>query len=214
MLSLKIVKAPFLVIDMLLFLYRNLNMTYRVAKITRSDYRSFCFSACSFRAVSSVMNLFQKFHEGKKLGLSKNLILRLAGEKLCLVVTDEQTREVVGYSLYYFNARDRKEGTVHEGDTYLLPEYRGKGIGTAQRRHALNHFARCPFLKGVSSRVSLNNHASLKSNENLGFKPIERYFDRSMNEERVYMVCNLAPYRTQISDEQRNKQDVEVRDYP
>ena len=160
------------------------------------------------------MNLYQKFHDGKKLGLNKNLILRLAGEKLCLVVTDQRTHEVVGYSLYYFNARDIKEGTVHEGDTYLLPEYRGQGIGTAQRRHALYHFARCPFLKGVSSRVSLNNHVSLKSNENLGFKPIERYFDRSMNEERVYMVCSLAAYRTPIRDEQRNEQDLEVRDYP
>lgn len=209
----RIVKAPFLAIEMLLFLYRNLYMTFRIAKITtRSNYRSFCFSGCSSRTVSSVMNLYQKFHEGKKLGLSKNLLLHLAGEKLCLVVTDEQTNEIVGYSLYYFNARDRKEGTVHEGDTYLLPEYRGQGIGTAQRRHALYHFARCPFLKGVSSRVSLNNHASLKSNENLGFKPIERYFDRCMNEERVYMVCDLAPYRTQIRDDQRIKKDLEVRD--
>lgn len=188
-------------------------MTYRVAKIPRSDYRSFYFSACSFRTVSSVMDLYEKFHEGKKLGLIKSLLLRLAGEKLCLVVIDQQTHEIVGYSLFYFNARDSKEGTVHEGDTYLLPEYRGQGIGTAQRRHALYHFARCPFLKGVSSRVSLKNHASLKSNENLGFKRIERYFDRSMNEERVYMVCDLAPYRTQIRDDRSGKKDLEVRDY-
>ena len=35
-----------------------------------------------------------------------------------------------------------------------------------------------------------------------------------MNEERVYMVCSLAAYRTPIRDEQRNEQDLEVRDYP
>ncbi len=210
----KIARASFLVPDTTLFLYRNLHMAYGISKIPRRDYKSICFSTCTFRTVSSVMNLYQKFHDGKKLGLGKRLILRLAGEKLCLVVTDEQTHEIAGYSLYYFNDRDRKEGTVHEGDTYLLPEYRGQGIGTAQRRHALYHFARCPFLKGVSSRVSLNNQASLKSNENLGFKPIERYFDRSMNEERVYMICSLAPYRTPVRDDQRSKQDLETRDYP
>lgn len=191
----KIAKVPILAISFVSFLSRNISIACRIAKMTRADHRSLSFSGCSFQTVSSVIYLYKKFHDGKKLAQSKELILRIAGEKLCLVVTDRQTGEVVGYSLYYFNARDRKEGTVHEGDTYLLPEYRGKGIGTAQRRHALFHFAKCPFLKGVSSRVSLNNYPSLKSNENLGFKPIERYFDSSMNEERVYMVCDLTPYR-------------------
>lgn len=210
----KIIRAPFSICRLFNFLYRNTASALKIPKIALSSFVSVNFESCSIDYINSVLSLYIRFHDGKEMDLSKRLVLYLAGEKLCLVVTDEQTREVVGYSLYYFNARDRKEGTIHEGDTYLLPEYRGKGIGTAQRRHALYHFARCPFLKGVSSRVSLNNRASFKSNENLGFKPIERYFDRSMNEERVYMVCDLAPYRTQISDGQRNKKKLEVRDYP
>jgi len=210
----KIFRAPFSICRLIAFFYRNTVCALKIPRIEQFPFVSVTFEPCSVDHIQGVLSLYTRFHDGKEMDLSKRLVLYLAGEKLCLVVTDEQTHEIVGYSLYYFNARDRKEGTVHAGDTYLLPEYRGQGIGTAQRRHALYHFARCPFLKGISSRVSLNNHASLKSNENLGFKPIERYYDRSMNEERVYMVCSLAAYRTPIRDEQRNEQDLEVRDYP
>lgn len=177
------------------FLARNLWMAKDIPTISKGEFKDVEFLPCTSDLVPHVANLYEEFHPGKKLGPAKKNTLRLAGHKLCLVVRDKKTNQIVGYSLYYFNRRDIKESTVHEGDTALLQEYRGRGIGTAQRLHSLRHFARCPFINGVSSRVSLNNLASLKSNQKLGFEEQERYFDKHRGEERVYLVCELSRYR-------------------
>lgn len=130
------------------------------------------------------------------LGLFKRWVLYATGRRLSFALIDDSRNEVVGLGLYYFNARDLRDGTVHVGFTGIAPYLRGRGIGTKLRRHALRHFARTSFIRGVSSRVSLNNPASLVSNINLGFKERERYFDPILEVERVYLVCDLAPYRS------------------
>jgi hypothetical protein len=50
----------------------------------------------------------------------------------------------------------------------------------------LRHFARCAFIKGLSSRIDLDNQASLKSGEKVGYKVQECYFDQSRSKERAY----------------------------
>lgn len=177
------------------FLARNLWMAKDIPVFSKGEFKDVEFHPCTKELVPYIVKLYKEFHSGKKLDAAKENTLKLVGHKLCLVVKDKKTQRIAGYSLYYFNHRDIKEATVHEGDTALLQEYRGRGIGTAQRLHALRHFARCPFIKGVSSRVSLNNLASLKSNQNLGFREQERYFDKNMGEERAYLVCELSQYR-------------------
>jgi len=188
-------RLPKLLLSTMTFLARNLWMAKDIPSISRGEFNDVEFHPCTGDLVPHVANLYEEFHPGKKLGPAKKNTLRLAGHKPCLVVKGKKSQRIVGYSLYYFNHRDIKESTVHEGDTGLLQEYRGKGIGTAQRLHALRHFARCTFINGVSSRVSLSNLASLKSNQNLGFKEKERYFDEKRGEERVYLVCELSQYR-------------------
>jgi len=102
---------------------------------------------------------------------------------------------IIGMGLYYFNKRDIIERTIHEGYTGLKTDYRGLGIGTQARRCALEHFAKFRFLNGVSSKVSLDNLPSLKSNIKLGFEVKEQYWDDNMKKERVYLVCSLDRYR-------------------
>ncbi len=197
----KVWRIPVTGTAIFLFLFRNILKTISIPKINYTSYNDVGFYPCTIGMVGPVIRLSAVFHNGIPLAFAKRLLLRILGERLCLVVKDKKTNEIVGYSLYYFNHRDIKESTVHEGDTGLLQEYRGRGIGTAQRLHALQHFARCPFIQGVSSRVSLNNLASLKSNLNLGFEEQERYYDPIMGEERVYLVCDLAPYRESLGSE-------------
>ncbi len=191
----KVWRLPKAGVATILFLFRNIHKSISIPRIKNSRFGDVEFCLCTKDMITSVIQLNTVFHDGNSLALAKRFLIRVLGKRLCLVVKDQKTRKIVGYSLYYFNYRDIKESTVHEGDTGLLPEYRRRGIGTAQRLHALQHFARCPFIQGVSSRVSLNNLASLKSNLNLGFEEKERYYDQTMGEERVYLVCDLAPYR-------------------
>lgn len=182
-------------IRIIAFIARNCRKAMCIPTLVRGGIDDVEFLPCTLQFVPHVVNLYSIFHPGLSLGKARCLLLYLLGPKVCIVVRDRQTQKIVGYSLFYFNIHDYKERTIHEGDTGLLSEFRGRGLGTELRRHALYHFARSSFLKGVSSRVSLNNVASLKSNKNLGFKVIEKYFDPCMNEERVYLICDLEPYR-------------------
>lgn len=101
---------------------------------------------------------------------------------------------VAAFTLFYFNARDTREGSIHAGYNGLHPAAQGAGLGTFMLRHALTSYARAG-LAGASSRVSISNRAALKANEKAGFLPLETYFDAAAGEERHYLVCALGRYR-------------------
>jgi RimJ/RimL family protein N-acetyltransferase len=100
---------------------------------------------------------------------------------------------LIGTELYYFNQRDLQEKTIHQGFRGILPAWQGRGIGTLLTGYAISHFKNSK-IDGISSRVSLNNLASLRSNMKLGFKPVEEYFDKDMCENRYYLVRPLGKH--------------------
>ena len=61
-------------------------------------------------------------------------------------------------------------------------------------KFAIDVLGSSSFIQGISSRVSLNNKASLQSNLKLGFKPVEQYFDKQMNEERFYLIKKIRKH--------------------
>lgn len=149
------------------------------------------------RNLQETLELYKQLHDGTGLSLEKRLLLRFAGSKFCYILLSEKD-EIFGLGLYYFNKRDIIEKTIHEGYIGMKKEYRGMGIGTVARRNALQYFAKIDFLRGVSSRVSLDNIPSLRGNIKLGFEIKEKYWDENEQKERVYLVCDLDKYRVNI----------------
>jgi GNAT superfamily N-acetyltransferase len=145
--------------------------------------------------------LYASLNGGARLGMLKRAVLWMLGSRLCLVARDLRTNELMGMVIYYFNPRDEREGTVHEGYIGLRKRARNAGLGTFMRRHALDHFARSG-LCGVSSRISASNLPSLRSNEKLGFLAVETYFDRAMGDRRHYLVCDLRRYRKPVIEQE------------
>jgi L-amino acid N-acyltransferase YncA len=173
-----------------LFFARNLYCGIDLNPFTLASFGGFAIEPLSTRHLAAVDDLYAALNRGARLGLQKMALLHLLGSRLCLVARRAGSDEVVGMVVYYFNARDRRDGTVHEGYIGLREADRSGGLGTFMRRHALQNFARSG-LRGVSSRISVSNAASLKSNRKLGFVPVETYFDATMGEERHYLICDL-----------------------
>lgn len=119
----------------------------------------------------------------------RRLLYRLVGNKLIVIaeLPDQRQSKIVGVDLFYFNQRDLKEGTVHEGFIGVDPKYQGRGIAGEMRKHAISHFSRAG-LKGISTRISLSNKASLASALKLGFQPVDTYKDQVTGEDRHYLV--------------------------
>ncbi|PID29103.1 MAG: hypothetical protein CSB55_02170 [Candidatus Cloacimonadota bacterium] len=122
----------------------------------------------------------------KELSGRNKKMTESSGEYLVFLLADKAENKIAGAEFYYFNERDKKEKTVHQGFRGILPEYQGKGLGTCLTKFACSAFSESK-LCGVSSRVSRNNPASFYSNKKAGFEVTEKYFDPKINEERYYM---------------------------
>ena len=93
-------------------------------------------------------------------------------------------------NMYYLNSRDVREKTIHEGFIGVIPSMTGKGIASAMRSIAKDHF-KADGYKGISTRISLNNVSSLQSAIKTGFTPIEEYAEPSTGDRRYYMIAKL-----------------------
>jgi RimJ/RimL family protein N-acetyltransferase len=147
----------------------------------------------SRKELSEALHIYSLFNNKNKIGIAKYAVYLLFSKKVVFIAKDVSMHKIIGTELYYFNSRDIKENTIHQGFRGVLPAWQGKGIGTSITRHAVNHFKNSR-IDGISSRVSLNNLASLRSNMKLGFRPVEEYFDKSMQEKRYYLICPFGKH--------------------
>ncbi|HYD78289.1 MAG TPA: GNAT family N-acetyltransferase [Paucimonas sp.] len=181
------------------FVLRNLARGRRLRPFAAVEHEAgagerFAVGPAAATGLADLYGLYAALNGGRRLEPQTRLLLRLRGERFCLTARRCADGALAGMALYYFNARDRDAGAIHEAYIGLMPPLRGMGLGTFMRRHALRHFAGCG-LDRVSSRVSAGNLPSLKGNMKLGFLPVETYFDSAMAEQRHYLICDLGPYR-------------------
>lgn len=170
---------------------KSLEKLESIGKIKKSSYREYQLRGAELSDLYRIKSIFLSLNRAEFAKSNEKILKRHPGKTIIVAesVVDGK-REIVGMDLFYLNARDLSENTVHEGFVGVLPEFEGKGIATAMRKNAIAHF-RCSGFSGISTRISKNNIASLRSAEQLGFKPVEEYFDLAMQEERYYLVCNF-----------------------
>lgn len=132
----------------------------------------------------SVKKLYKELN-GIDLSIYHRELYKREGDKLLFISIDKN--KIVGMDMFYFNSRDFKENTIHEGFIGVLPESEGQGIATEMRQEAIKHFQK-NGLSGISTRISKNNLGSLRSAKKLGFKPVEEYYDEQMKEKRYYLI--------------------------
>ena len=196
----KIVRLPKTITLNIVFIFKNIYYARNLLTIQPDCYKNIMIRPCTYNYVKKIVALSRIMCDTRKLNFFDKIFLSILGQKICFVLTSlEDKNEIIGYSIYYFNRRDILEGTIHRGYIGVLPEYRGKGIGKNFNYLILEHFAKCSKIRAVSSRVSLNNMASMKMHINSGFLPIEHYYDFNMKEEREYLICDLTPYRMNTS---------------
>ena len=128
--------------------------------------------------------------DGKPHSIIHRILYFFLSKKCIFSAKCETTGKIVGVVLFYKNKRDVVEKTIHLGFIGVEPEWQRKKVATTLMTNAIDHFKNSR-LDGISSRVSLDNHSSLKLHINHGFKPAEKYFDEKTNEERYYLICSL-----------------------
>lgn len=94
--------------------------------------------------------------------------------------------EIAGIQFLYFNARDVRDSTIHEGWIAVPEEFRDRGIARRLRSHTRESLRGSP-VKAVSSRISYGNVSSMRSAEAAGFRVRSRYRDANSGDERAYL---------------------------
>jgi len=150
---------------------------FRVRGATRAD-------------IITLDKLYRMLPHGEGLESRFTWLLRLSGRRYCLIAEDSGGR-IAGFTLYYFNARDGADGTIHEGFIGVDSDYRGRGVSSLLRHEAVRHF-KATGLKGMSTRISVSNDASMSLALRLGFQVVERYFDPAWREDRAYLVLRFS----------------------
>lgn len=162
-----------------------------MSSITQFDRDGLVFRGCRRSEIKEAEAAYKKL-AGRGFSSIHKVLLYFFSQRFLFITLSENShkREIIGLDFYYINYRDFKDKTIHEGYIGVLPSFEGKGIASQMRRMAKEHFKRSGF-KGISSRISIDNVASLRSAEKVGFKPVEEYFDNDKKEKRYYLICNF-----------------------
>lgn len=175
------------------FIARNLSAARRLVKITSEEVDGLLFRGYSESDVEAIAKIYQQLNEGAVFSWILRSLYSCIGRR-CLLVVEQRdavgASKIVGMNMYYLNRRDIKENTIHEGFIGVLPEAGGRGIATKMRQAAIQNFKLAGF-SGISTRISLNNAASLMSAKKIGFQPVEEYQEPLTGEKRYYMICKF-----------------------
>lgn len=168
---------------------RNISAVRKFGCIQNSECAGLVFRGYSQSDVRGVARIYEELN-GTVFSMSQRTLYRCIGNR-CLFVVEQidvtGRSRIIAMNMYYLNRRDIQENTVHEGFIGVIPEFNGKGIATKMRRLAIEHF-KAAGLSGISTRISLDNVASLVSAQKLGFVPSEEYLDAVTGVKRYYMV--------------------------
>lgn len=144
------------------------------------------FRGCKQSDVRAVVAL-RKQLDGHTFSWVTRMLLRAIPGKCCVVISNRHGG-LNALSLFYFNERDILDVTVHEGFIGVSPEHAGKGLATGIRRLATDHFSKAGVLRGISSRITLSNSASVSSGGKAGYELLDIYRDELTGEERGYFI--------------------------
>ena len=176
-----------------IFAIRNICAAKKVVDIKSEEVGELLFRGYSASDEKAISKIYQQLNDGAVFSRYQRKLYSSIGRS-CMLVAEQRdpfgASKIAGMNIYYLNQRDFQENTIHEGFIGVVPEMGGRGIATKMRRMGIHHFKSAGF-SGISTRVSLNNTASLISAKKVGFQTVEEYQEPSTGEQRYYMVCKF-----------------------
>lgn len=177
-------------IDAVEFYIRNVRAANKIGKIKTEVIDTLIFRGYCSSDEKSISEIYKNLNDGAIYSLIQRMLFSRIGRQFMFVVEEIDPlgkSQIVGMNMYYLNKRDHQENTIHEGFIGVLPKIAGQGVATKMREMAVSHFKMARF-SGISTRISLNNVASLVSARKIGFQTVEEYQEQATCEQRLYMV--------------------------
>lgn len=179
--------------NVLLFFVRNLTALHKVVEIKSIEIDGLVFRGYSKKDADSVSSIYRQLNDKADFSWVQRVLYKFVGSR-CFFIVEQKNHDgtlmVCGINMYYLNNRDIQDNTIHEGFIGVMPKARGRGIATKMRQMAVSHFRSAGF-SGMSTRISLDNMASLVSARKNGFRVIDEYEESSTGDQRYYMILKF-----------------------
>ena len=191
MLIIKILKKIYNLVCDLFFVTKNITRITHYPLIETTINNNFIYRPMKRCEISKLNSMYKSVFPSNEITFRNKLLWWLSASKLVLVVENKRTNELVGFTCFYSNPKDFHENSIHLAQIGVIKSYQGLGISKEMHKLLIKHYQKTS-LDAISIRISLNNKPSLDSALKNGFTPVEKYFDKSMNEERYYMKRSLC----------------------
>lgn len=180
---------------------KNMMQAKKLPEVNTHYSSNFSISSYKPKYLKQIMELYEK-ELNTNLSYEKKLLLMIIGTRICYIAISNETQQVLGFILFYFNRRDFIEKTIHLGAIAIHRDFQGKKIGSQLLKFSIENLSKSSVIKGISSRISLDNIASVKLHKHFGFNIHTTYFDITEKKERAYMMY----YSGNLTDKQKYRE--------
>ena len=111
------------------FVARNIKAAIRLPRVGAEESGDVRIRGAARSDVKQLQEIYAGLNSGHQFERKWMWLLKAMAPRLCIVAQDKSAG-IVGFILFYFNDRDLRERTVHEGFIGVLPAFQGRGIGT------------------------------------------------------------------------------------
>lgn len=185
----KILRLPVAIIRQVILVLRDLKMSFRIPVVQSETENGITYRGMHRSELTLINSLHILMNGGSKIALARRLVYWLVGNRIVIVVRKQEQGidKVIGFNMFYFNKQDVKQNTIHDGFIGIDHNYQGLGLGSKLRRKGVEHLSHT-YLSGISSRIDVDNKASLAVTLKVGAKPVEQYTDPVTGVERYYLI--------------------------
>lgn len=185
----KLLRLPIVVTRQILLIFRDLKMSFKIPIVKSETQNGITYRGMHRSELNTINKLHILMNGGSNIALARRFVYWLVGSRIVIVVSKQENgkEKIIGFNMFYFNKQDVKQNTIHGGFIGVDNNYQDLGIGSKLRKKGVEHF-RQTYLSGMSSRIDLDNKASLAVTLKAGFEPVEQYKDPVTGLERYYLI--------------------------
>ena len=169
-------------------LFYNHMCSKKMSDIGNYSMDDYTISTLRFSNIYKLKNEYREVF-GTPMPTSLFLLILINRKKTCFVLTKKG--EIIAVNFFYFHRNEFDNGYIHSAFMFVKPRYQGQGIGGKFKSKVLDLLKQQSIIKGIYTRISVENVKSLSIQKRYMFEVISSYIDMQSGEKCHYMLLKF-----------------------
>lgn len=160
----------------------------KMSDIGSHSMDDYTISTLQFGNICKLRNGYREVF-GTPMSVTLFLSILINRKKTCYILT--RRGEIVAVNFFYFHRNEFDSGYIHSAFMFVNPHYQGHGIGGRFKSKVLDLLKQQSIVKGVYTRISVENVKSLSIQKRYMFEVVSSYIDMHSGEKCHYMLLKF-----------------------